>query len=123
MTEPRLDSVQCLGARGLHRMAYWEWGDASAPHVVVCVHGLSRQGRDFDVLAQAQPGVGGPAGLAPHNQRTAHPLFQHADALRDRRRRHMQRAGRALKAAFSHHSSQGKEGCIVEHKISISSLD
>jgi pimeloyl-ACP methyl ester carboxylesterase len=34
-------------------MAYWLWGDAAAPHVVVCVHGLSRQGRDFDVLAQA----------------------------------------------------------------------
>jgi pimeloyl-ACP methyl ester carboxylesterase len=23
------------------------------PHVIVCVHGLSRQGRDFDVLARA----------------------------------------------------------------------
>jgi pimeloyl-ACP methyl ester carboxylesterase len=34
-------------------MAYWQWGDVSAPHLVVCVHGLSRQGRDFDVLAQA----------------------------------------------------------------------
>ncbi len=34
-------------------MAYWQWGDAAAPHLVVCVHGLSRQGRDFDVLAQA----------------------------------------------------------------------
>jgi pimeloyl-ACP methyl ester carboxylesterase len=34
-------------------MAYWEWGDASAGHVVLCVHGLSRQGRDFDVLAKA----------------------------------------------------------------------
>ena len=34
-------------------MAWWEWGDAQAPHVIVCVHGLSRQGRDFDVLAQA----------------------------------------------------------------------
>lgn len=34
-------------------MAYWQWGDASAAHVVICVHGLSRQGRDFDVLAQA----------------------------------------------------------------------
>jgi pimeloyl-ACP methyl ester carboxylesterase len=33
-------------------MAYWQWGDASAGHVVVCAHGLSRQGRDFDVLAQ-----------------------------------------------------------------------
>ncbi len=34
-------------------MASWEWGDPAASHVVVCVHGLSRQGRDFDVLAQA----------------------------------------------------------------------
>jgi pimeloyl-ACP methyl ester carboxylesterase len=34
-------------------MAFWEWGDSDADHVVVCVHGLSRQGRDFDVLAQA----------------------------------------------------------------------
>ncbi len=49
---PRLHFVQCLGARGLHRMAYWEWGDAQNPRVVVCAHGLSRQGRDFDVLAQ-----------------------------------------------------------------------
>lgn len=52
MTAPRLHHVQCLGARGLHRMAYWEWGDPSNPRVVVCVHGLSRQGRDFDTLAQ-----------------------------------------------------------------------
>lgn len=52
MTEPRLDFVQCLGSRGLHRMAYWEWGDRANPRVLVCVHGLSRQGRDFDTLAQ-----------------------------------------------------------------------
>ena len=32
-------------------MAYWQWGNPQAAHVVVCVHGLSRQGRDFDVLA------------------------------------------------------------------------
>ena len=36
-----------------HRMTYWQWGDPQASHTVVCVHGLSRQGRDFDVLAQA----------------------------------------------------------------------
>ena len=53
MTEPRLNTVQCLDARGLHRMAYWEWGDAANPRVLVCVHGLSRQGRDFDTLASA----------------------------------------------------------------------
>ena len=52
MTEPRLCTVNCLDARGLHRMAYWEWGDASNLNVLVCVHGLSRQGRDFDTLAQ-----------------------------------------------------------------------
>jgi pimeloyl-ACP methyl ester carboxylesterase len=34
-------------------MAYWSWGDQAASHVVVCVHGLTRQGRDFDLLAQA----------------------------------------------------------------------
>ncbi len=53
MTEPRLHHVSCLGTAGLHRMAYWEWGDAANPRVLVCVHGLSRQGRDFDALARA----------------------------------------------------------------------
>ncbi len=56
--EPRLRHVQCLDGRGLHRMAYWDWartGDRGAAHdrVLVCVHGLSRQGRDFDTLARA----------------------------------------------------------------------
>jgi pimeloyl-ACP methyl ester carboxylesterase len=51
--QPRLLDVQCLGARGLHRMAYAEWGDPANPRVLVCVHGLSRQGRDFDTLAAA----------------------------------------------------------------------
>ena len=51
--EPRLNHVQCLDARGLHRMAYWEWGDPANRRVLVCVHGLSRQGRDFDTLARA----------------------------------------------------------------------
>jgi pimeloyl-ACP methyl ester carboxylesterase len=53
MTEPRLSHVQCLDTRGLHRMAYWEHGAPDNPHVVICVHGLSRQGRDFDRLAEA----------------------------------------------------------------------
>ncbi len=53
MSEPTLNYVPCPDAAGGHRMAYWQWGDAAAPHVIVCVHGLSRQGRDFDVLAQA----------------------------------------------------------------------
>jgi len=53
MTEPRLNHVQCLDTRGLHRMAYWEWGDPANPRVLLCAHGLARQGRDFDTLAQA----------------------------------------------------------------------
>lgn len=52
MTEPTLNYVSCPDAGGGHRMAYWEWGDPANPHVVMCVHGLSRQGRDFDVLAR-----------------------------------------------------------------------
>lgn len=53
--EPRLRHVQCLDATGLHRMAYWEWGARDSARVLVCAHGLSRQGRDFDTLAQAMP--------------------------------------------------------------------
>lgn len=56
MHEPRLNHVQCLDTQGLHRMAYWEWGDPANPRVLVCVHGLSRQGRDFDTFAQAMQG-------------------------------------------------------------------
>ena len=52
MSEPTLRHVQCLDTRGLHRMAYWEWGDPRNSKVLVCVHGLSRQGRDFDTLAR-----------------------------------------------------------------------
>lgn len=54
-TEPQLRRVQCLDTRGLHRMAYWEWerDGGSADRVLVCAHGLSRQGRDFDTLARA----------------------------------------------------------------------
>jgi pimeloyl-ACP methyl ester carboxylesterase len=49
----RQHTVQCLGPHGLHRMAYTEWGDAANPRVLVCVHGLTRNGRDFDFLAAA----------------------------------------------------------------------
>ncbi|MBI3367170.1 MAG: alpha/beta hydrolase [Burkholderiales bacterium] len=37
-------------------MAYWEWGDPANRKVLVCAHGLSRQGRDFDTLARAMMG-------------------------------------------------------------------
>lgn len=57
LSEPRLDYVTCASPAGAHRMAYWEWGDPDNDHVVLCVHGLTRSGRDFDPLARR---------LAPH---------------------------------------------------------
>ncbi len=46
-------SFLSLGPDGFHRIAYTDWGDVRNPHVVVCVHGLSRNSRDFDRLAAA----------------------------------------------------------------------
>jgi pimeloyl-ACP methyl ester carboxylesterase len=45
--------LRCLGPHGFHRLAYTEWaGPAGAP-TLLCVHGLTRNGRDFDILAAA----------------------------------------------------------------------
>ena len=49
----REGKVKCLSAAGFHHMAYVEWGDAANPKVLICLHGLTRCGRDFDFLAQA----------------------------------------------------------------------
>lgn len=51
--EPRRRSVQCVSPKGLHRIAYLEWGDPRNRDVLVCVHGLTRSARDFDELARA----------------------------------------------------------------------
>jgi pimeloyl-ACP methyl ester carboxylesterase len=45
--------VRCASAKGLHRIAYREWGDPRNARVLVCVHGLTRCARDFDRLAEA----------------------------------------------------------------------
>src|SRR5437588_6359292 len=46
-------SLPVLGPQGFVNLAYWEWeGPAGAP-TVLCVHGLTRNGRDFDFLAEA----------------------------------------------------------------------
>ena len=54
--QPVLLHVTCLGASQTdattHRMAYWAWGNPSNEKILMCVHGLSRQGRDFDLLAR-----------------------------------------------------------------------
>ncbi|PIT75039.1 alpha/beta fold hydrolase [Limnohabitans sp. G3-2] len=51
--QPQLEWVDCPHPEGQHRMAYVRWGRPDAQRVVVCAHGLTRQGRDFDLLAQA----------------------------------------------------------------------
>lgn len=53
MTSPEPRYVRCLSPSGYHRMVYVEWGDPANPRVLVCVHGLTRCGRDFDFLGQA----------------------------------------------------------------------
>lgn len=44
-------SVLCLSPGGFHRVTYLDWGRAANKHVVLCVHGLARNSRDFDFLA------------------------------------------------------------------------
>jgi pimeloyl-ACP methyl ester carboxylesterase len=52
MTQAVLKSVQCISPAGLHSMAYKEWGDPQNPNVLVCVHGVTRVGDDFDRVAR-----------------------------------------------------------------------
>lgn len=49
----RLKRVQCISPSGLHQMSYTEWGAADNQRVLICVHGLTRNCRDFDALAEA----------------------------------------------------------------------
>ena len=62
--QPALFHVSCPDARlpdapsdaaptTSHNIACWQWGDDAAARVVLCVHGLTRNARDFDVLARA----------------------------------------------------------------------
>lgn len=46
-------SFKGLGPHGFHRVVYYEWGDARSERVLVCAHGMARNGRDFDFLARA----------------------------------------------------------------------
>ncbi|MBI3916945.1 MAG: alpha/beta hydrolase [Betaproteobacteria bacterium] len=52
----RSESVQCLSSSGFHHMRYTDWGDPANPRIVICAHGLTRNGRDFDDLARALEG-------------------------------------------------------------------
>jgi pimeloyl-ACP methyl ester carboxylesterase len=45
-------TVLCASHYQFHRMAFTDWGRGGERGTVVCVHGLTRQGRDFDPLAR-----------------------------------------------------------------------
>jgi pimeloyl-ACP methyl ester carboxylesterase len=47
----RDNAFQGLSPSGFHDLAYVDWGPIDDKRPVVCVHGLTRQGRDFDYLA------------------------------------------------------------------------
>ena len=54
-SNPRIhffDTPNPNGEPGTHRIAFYEWGDPASPPLF-CVHGLTRNGRDFDYLARA----------------------------------------------------------------------
>ncbi len=46
-------NLMSLGPHGFHKIAYTQWGDAHNKRALICVHGLTRGGRDFDFVAQA----------------------------------------------------------------------
>ena len=46
-------TLSCLSPHGFHRLGYYEWGDPANSKVLICVHGLTRNGRDFDDIARA----------------------------------------------------------------------
>jgi pimeloyl-ACP methyl ester carboxylesterase len=43
--------IQVEGPDGDYGLSYAEWGNPDASRAIVCVHGLTRSGRDFDHLA------------------------------------------------------------------------
>ncbi len=55
MSEPRQVALRWLAQGGFISINVWEWlpSAPSAAPPVLCVHGLTRNGRDFDTLAQA----------------------------------------------------------------------
>jgi pimeloyl-ACP methyl ester carboxylesterase len=48
----REGSILCADPHGFHRMRYVEWGEEKNPRVLICVHGLTRNARDFDYIAE-----------------------------------------------------------------------
>jgi len=45
-------TVLSLSAIGFHKISYLEWSSSKAERTIVCAHGLTRNSRDFDILAE-----------------------------------------------------------------------
>jgi len=52
VTEPKHCYFQGLSTAGFHKIHYTDWGDPANPNLLICAHGLTRCGRDFDTLAE-----------------------------------------------------------------------
>ena len=63
---PREAHLRSLSAHGFHRVVYYEWGEHDNPDVVICVHGIGRNGRDF---AQARNSASGTPRRATRSRR------------------------------------------------------
>jgi pimeloyl-ACP methyl ester carboxylesterase len=50
--QPRSYTYPFLGPSGFVQLHYTEWGPHESERTVLCVHGLTRNGRDFDYLAR-----------------------------------------------------------------------
>lgn len=48
----RTKSFLGLNTKGFHKVVYHEWGSEDNERVLVCVHGLARNSRDFDDIAK-----------------------------------------------------------------------
>ena len=83
--DPRLRDVAYLTPQGFVSLAYLEWG-AAAGRPVLCAHGLTRNARDFDMLARALAAAGrrviavdfpgrGRSAWLPHASDYAYPVY------------------------------------------------
>ena len=113
-TAPRRRSLKSLSPHGFHRVVWHEWGDADNPRVVVCVHGLTRTGRDFDVLGEAlasthrvlavdMPGRGCSEWLSDKSDYVYPTYLSTLTALAAARRRDVGRLGRHVDGRTARH--------------------
>lgn len=82
--QPRMGSFQGSSPGGFHDVFYSDWGEPTASRVIVCCHGLTRNGRDFDFLARRLAGGIDFALAAAAREVNARTSLAPASASRDR---------------------------------------